>query len=296
MRRLARTDCTGLRPAALHSSGRSNSAQRSSSSSSVRQRQILWHVPSLSSPSLSVRRPLSGCASRSLSSSSSSLPSQRSSSPFALTGCCWQCSDLLPSAASLYCPSCGLPQLSALRLDYFSLLSLPQSFDVSSALLAAAHRRLQQKLHPDRFAAAGPQARLVSAQLSAAVNAAYACLLSPLSRARYLLSLHSQLQDEEAVVQQQQQPEHEQGQAELLAEVLSLREELESIALSGDSAASRLRLAAVAAAVRQRETRLLSRLSSALQAHDWGQARPLVDELSFFSSLTEQCRQMQPLS
>jgi molecular chaperone HscB len=170
---------------------------------------------------------------------------------------------------------------------------VPQSFDVSSALLSSAHRRLQQKLHPDRFAAAGPQARQVSAQLSAAVNAAYGCLLSPLSRARYLLSVQGQEQEEEAVIIQQQQQE---GKAELLAEVMSLREELESIALSGESADSRLRLSSLSGTVKERQTALLSRLSSALQAHDWRQARQLVDELSFFSSIAQQCRQLQPQS
>ncbi len=121
---------------------------------------------------------------------------------------CWQCgasleNNRLPTQnesdnvnnklRSAYCASCGLPQESALNLDYFTLFSLPKSFNVSLQLLDSAYKRLQKKLHPDRFihnqSDIGRNKQFVSSQLSSRVNYANSILRDPYSRSIYLMNL-----------------------------------------------------------------------------------------------------------
>jgi len=75
--------------------------------------------------------------------------------------------------------------------DYFALFGLPATFAIEADKLAERYRDLQQTLHPDRFAAASEQEKRLSMQASIRVNEAYRVLRDPLSRARYLLSLHT---------------------------------------------------------------------------------------------------------
>lgn len=73
--------------------------------------------------------------------------------------------------------------------DYFSLFSLPRSFDVDKTALRARYRELQGASHPDRLAAASEAEKLAAVQLSSRLNDAYVTLKEPLSRAAYLLEL-----------------------------------------------------------------------------------------------------------
>ncbi len=73
--------------------------------------------------------------------------------------------------------------------DYFSLFSLPRSFEVDRTALRARYRELQGESHPDRLAAAGEAEKLAAVQLSSRLNDAFATLKEPLSRAAYLLEL-----------------------------------------------------------------------------------------------------------
>ena len=76
-----------------------------------------------------------------------------------------------------------------LGADYFTLLGLPQQFEVTTAALDERFRQLQREVHPDRFAAADDAARRASMMLATQINAAYQTLRSPLKRAIYLLEL-----------------------------------------------------------------------------------------------------------
>lgn len=53
-------------------------------------------------------------------------------------------------------------------------------------MLDAAWRQAAARVHPDRFATAGPAEKRVAMQWASRINEAYRCLRSPLSRARYL--------------------------------------------------------------------------------------------------------------
>jgi len=75
--------------------------------------------------------------------------------------------------------------------DYFALFGLPVGFPLDRERLADAYRALQGAVHPDRFAAGSDQERRLSMQASTRVNEAFQTLKDPLSRARYLLVLHT---------------------------------------------------------------------------------------------------------
>lgn len=73
--------------------------------------------------------------------------------------------------------------------NHFELFGLPQRFQVDSAQLDEAYRKIQAQVHPDRFVRASDAERRVSMQSATHVNEAYRTLKNPLARARYLLSL-----------------------------------------------------------------------------------------------------------
>jgi molecular chaperone HscB len=75
--------------------------------------------------------------------------------------------------------------------DYFALFGLPVGFSLDRERLAEAYRALQGVVHPDRFVAGSDQERRLSMQASTRVNEAFQTLKDPLSRARYLLTLHT---------------------------------------------------------------------------------------------------------
>lgn len=73
--------------------------------------------------------------------------------------------------------------------DHFTLLEMPRSFRIDSALLDQRYRELAAQVHPDRFAQASDTERRLSLQWATRVNEAYQTLKKPLARAQYLLSL-----------------------------------------------------------------------------------------------------------
>lgn len=74
--------------------------------------------------------------------------------------------------------------------NHFTLFALPESMALDSSLLDAAFHRVQNEVHPDRFASAGASAKRVAMQWATRVNEAYRILKEPLQRARYLCELH----------------------------------------------------------------------------------------------------------
>lgn len=70
--------------------------------------------------------------------------------------------------------------------DYFSYFGLKPVFAIDRDALDAAWRQAAARVHPDRFATAGPTEKRVAMQWASRINEAYRCLRSPLSRARYL--------------------------------------------------------------------------------------------------------------
>lgn len=73
--------------------------------------------------------------------------------------------------------------------NYFALFDLEPVFQIDLAPLEKNFRALQAQVHPDKFSSAGDAERRLSMQCSTHVNTAYQTLKTPLTRARYLLSL-----------------------------------------------------------------------------------------------------------
>jgi molecular chaperone HscB len=74
--------------------------------------------------------------------------------------------------------------------NHFQLFDLPANFRLDADKLEAAFRKLQNEVHPDRFAAAGEAEKRLSMQWATKVNEAFQTLKKPLTRGAYLLQLH----------------------------------------------------------------------------------------------------------
>ena len=73
--------------------------------------------------------------------------------------------------------------------NYFEIFGLPVGFGLDIDSLKERNRELQKQVHPDRFAHAGDQQSRMAVQMASLVNQAYDTLVSPVSRAHYLLKL-----------------------------------------------------------------------------------------------------------
>ncbi len=74
--------------------------------------------------------------------------------------------------------------------DHFALFGLEPRFAVDAGLLEAAYKRVQDKVHPDRYAAATAAERRIAMQWAARANEALQTLRSPVRRAAYLCEIN----------------------------------------------------------------------------------------------------------
>lgn len=102
-------------------------------------------------------------------------------------------------------------------MNYFTFLNVPESFEIDLKALEKNYFSAQRQYHPDRFVGKPDSERLVAAQRSADINAAYKTLKEPLSRAQYLLKLQGVVVGTE---KDTVKPSHA-----LLTEVMEWREE-----------------------------------------------------------------------
>jgi molecular chaperone HscB len=72
---------------------------------------------------------------------------------------------------------------------YFALFDLPATYALDRERLDSAYRELQNKVHPDKFAAQPEAEQRVAMQWATKVNEAYQTLKQPISRGVYLLQL-----------------------------------------------------------------------------------------------------------
>mmetsp|Transcript_17494 Transcript_17494/g.22803 ORF Transcript_17494/g.22803 Transcript_17494/m.22803 type:complete len:237 (-) Transcript_17494:275-985(-) len=71
----------------------------------------------------------------------------------------------------------------------FELLSIPAGIDVDMRKVEANMRALQRRLHPDKFAQKSQEERKKAELVSAKINAAYAIIRDPLTRANSAIAL-----------------------------------------------------------------------------------------------------------
>ncbi len=104
--------------------------------------------------------------------------------------------------------------------NYFELFGLPVGFIVDADSLSDRYRDLQRVIHPDRYANASEQERLLSLQGASRINEAFETLKDPIARATYLLTLHG--------IEMDAQKEATSDMAFLMQQ-MELREELEGV-------------------------------------------------------------------
>ncbi|KFZ37127.1 cobalamin 5'-phosphate synthase [Shewanella mangrovi] len=110
-------------------------------------------------------------------------------------------------------------------MNYFELFNLPATFDVDVAELSTRYRELQKTAHPDRFANASEQQKLLAVSRTAQINDGFQTLKDPIRRAEHLLEMKGvELQNETQTVKD----------TSFLMQQMEWREALEDISRSGD--------------------------------------------------------------
>jgi molecular chaperone HscB len=160
-----------------------------------------------------------------------------------------------------------------IQQNYFELFQLPQAFDIDQAALAAAYRKVQQQVHPDKFAGEPAAEQRIAVQFASYVNQAYDALRHSVKRGEYLLTLAAQSEsmqnattsDPAFLIQQMQW-------RETLAEC---QHEAEPIL-----ALDKLRLEA-----KREMSGLEGQFAEAYESQDWPLARQILGKLMFVNKL-----------
>ena len=74
--------------------------------------------------------------------------------------------------------------------NYFEFFHLPQQFSIDRKALDAAYLKIQQEVHPDRFARASDSEKRQSLQIATFANTAYQTLKQAIKRGLYLCELY----------------------------------------------------------------------------------------------------------
>ena len=118
--------------------------------------------------------------------------------------------------------------LRSVDLDPFAALGVAPEFGPDLEALERRHRDLSRALHPDRYAASGASERRMALGRAIEANEAYRILKDPVRRAEALLALRGVPSGE---------AKEPAASAELLMQVMELREALAEIRHSRDEAA-----------------------------------------------------------
>jgi molecular chaperone HscB len=160
--------------------------------------------------------------------------------------------------------------------DHFSLFGLPVRFAVDLPALEEAYKRVQTRIHPDRFAAASAAERRVAMQWAARANEAFQTLRWPLRRAAYLCELNGTRIDAESNTAMP---------GAFLAQQMRWREDLDEARASTDKALLHPLMEETGAL----RATTLKQLEAALdQARDFRAAAALVRQLMFIEKFGDE--------
>lgn len=98
---------------------------------------------------------------------------------------CAKCKAVIKGTA--VCDFCKSLNPAAASLDFFSLLGLPEVFDIDAGELRRKYLNLSRHAHPDFHIHESQEVQSLHLQVSSSLNEAYQTLLDPASRAAYLL-------------------------------------------------------------------------------------------------------------
>lgn len=162
--------------------------------------------------------------------------------------------------------------------DHFALFAMPARFALDEAELERAHKDVQSKVHPDRFASGSAAERRVAMQWAARANEAYRTLKSPLSRAAFLCERAGVVIDANVNTSMP---------LDFLAQQMEWREALDEARADGDAS----RLAALTREIDKVHEQLISELATALDVRsDYAGAAGLVRRLMFVDKFRDELR------
>ncbi len=160
--------------------------------------------------------------------------------------------------------------------NHFELFNLPVSFRQDVDALDTAYRKLQNEVHPDRFAAAGEAEKRLSMQWATRANEAYQTLKKPLTRAAYMLQLNGM----QAISER-----HTAFPAAFLMQQMEWREAIAEARLNRSHAA----LDRLSRELRAEQKSLEQTLETLLdERHDYEAAGETVRKLKFMHKLMEE--------
>lgn len=166
-------------------------------------------------------------------------------------------------------------------MDYFTLLGMPNRFDIDKQQLVLNYQELQRQYHPDRFAGKSDKEQTQAISHASTINQAYQTLKNPLSRAEYMLLLQGiDIANEQQTMQD----------TAFLMEQLTLREELDDIEHSCDAESL---LADFSARLAKMYTLRHDEMVKTLDNQTWDVAADNVRKLRFLTKLKEQVEQLE---
>lgn len=169
---------------------------------------------------------------------------------------------------SIICPKCKTISRLETTPNYFDLLKVAATFRIDPANLHNNFRRLQAKVHPDKFSNRPQAEQDMSADWSSMLNKAYSTLQQPIKRGEYMLRL-----------QNVEIPEkNESLNPEFLMEVMEKNEEVAE--LSG-----REEVESYAANLQKEVLQLQESLADELEAKNWTGALEVLVRLRYFNNL-----------
>lgn len=167
--------------------------------------------------------------------------------------------------------------MSLLHGSHFEFFGLPVHYAIDETALDNAYRKVQMRVHPDRFAAADEAQKRVAMQWATRANDAYRILKDPLQRAIHLLHLRGV---------EMQAESNTKMEAAFLTQQLAWRERLEEAAASKNTTA----LNTLLDVLRKRTHVHFAELSRLLEAHADQEAAEVGRQLMFIERATHQVR------
>ena len=165
-----------------------------------------------------------------------------------------------------------------LGTDYFSLFSIPDTYNVDLPALKAEYLNLQQLCHPDRYANASETEQRQAVQRTAYINQAYEALKSPLKRAIYMLERRDQAFDPDSQIH---------ADTDFLMSQLELREQLETSMNADDPFAE---LDGLMSRAEQDYSNYQSEFVNCYADSDWDAAIICIHKMMFASKLVDEIR------
>jgi molecular chaperone HscB len=175
------------------------------------------------------------------------------------------------AGGGLVCAACGAI-LPARAVDPFAALGVEPRFDLAADELESRFRELSRKLHPDRFAKAPANERMLSLQAATTLNDSYRKLKQPLRRAEALLARGGM-----AIA------ETDKVGPEFLMEMMELGEAIHDARDAGDANA----LAGATGVVRGKRDAAMTALADRLAAGDLAEAKEQLIAIRYFDRLLE---------